>query len=272
MTDADCVAFLQWALPQLQLRWIGFRRVRRQVCRRIDRRRIALGLADVTAYRTYLTEHPDEWPELDRLCRVTISRFARDRGVWTLLVDDVLPRLAREATEAGRDTLRVWSAGCGAGEEPYTLAIAWTLELAARWPALELDVLATDVHEIQLGRAAVARYPSGTLRELPAHWRREAFDREGGEEQLRDRFRTRVRFEHRDVRAAPPEGVFDLVLCRNLAFTYFDEQVQRTVAAAFRASMREGSALVVGVHEQLPDGCSGFVLAARSVYVATIDP
>lgn len=59
MTDAECVAFLQWALPRLHLRWAGFRRVRRQVCRRIDRRRAALGLANTAAYRGLLEATPD---------------------------------------------------------------------------------------------------------------------------------------------------------------------------------------------------------------------
>jgi chemotaxis protein methyltransferase CheR len=268
MADAACVSFLQWALPHLHLRWLGFRRVRRQVCRRIDRRRVTLGLADLAAYRAYLDDHPDEWRELDRLCRVTISRFARDRGIWTVLVEAVLPRLAQAASGEGRAALHVWSAGCGAGEEPYTLAIAWKLEVAARWPGLALDVLATDVDDNQLARAAAARFPTGTLRELPDAWRRDAFEVCDGEQCLRESFRAPVQFVHHDVRTAAPPGVFDLVLCRNLAFTYLDESVQRAVAASFRRVMRVGSALVVGVHEQLPEGCAGFAPAARSVYVA----
>lgn len=273
MTDANCVTFLEWALPQLHLRWPGFRRVRRQVCRRLDRRRTALGLADLDTYRDYLAGNPDEWRELDRLCRVTISRFARDRGVWSALVEDVLPRLALEAAEAGRPTLRAWSAGCGAGEEPYTLMIAWMVELAATWPALELDVLATDVDEHQLGRAVAARFPPGTLRELPDTWRHEAFDACDGDACLRAAYRSRIQFVRHDVRTAPPEGGFDLVLCRNLAFNYFDEHLQRAVTASFRRAMHVGGALVVGIHEQLPEGCPGFTSsAARCVYLATDEP
>src|SRR6476659_8681052 len=127
MTDADCIAFLQWVLPRLRMRWPGFRRVRRQVCRRIDRRRAALGLADVTAYRRLLETNDDEWRVLDGLCRVTISRFARDQGIWAVLVDEVLPRLADDAQRLGRASVNAWSAGCGAGEEPYTLRIVWEL-------------------------------------------------------------------------------------------------------------------------------------------------
>jgi chemotaxis protein methyltransferase CheR len=78
-TDAECVDFLQWALPRLGLRWQGFRKVRRQVCRRVARRIAELGLADADAYRLYLERNPQEWDALAELCRVTISRFWRDR-------------------------------------------------------------------------------------------------------------------------------------------------------------------------------------------------
>jgi len=258
----DCVGFLQWALPQLQLRWPGFRRVHRQVCRKIDRRRVALALADLVAYRRHLEATPDEWVVLDSLCRVTISRFARDRAVWNDLVAHVLPRLADEARAAGRATVRAWSAGCGAGEEPYSLAIAWQLAIASPVP---LDVLATDLDEHQLGRAAVASYPIGTLRELPDAWRRAAFDAE----QLRPQFRAGVRFARHDVRTPPPEHAFDLVACRNLAFTYLADPVQRQVASHLHAALRPGGALVVGIHEQLPDACPGFTPARRAIYIAT---
>ena len=94
MDDRDCVAFLQWALPRLGMRWHGFRKVRHRVCKRIDRRLRELGLRDPDAYRTWLQAHPHEWSTLDSLCTVTISRFARDRMVFAVLQERVLPELA----------------------------------------------------------------------------------------------------------------------------------------------------------------------------------
>src|SRR4051794_1629116 len=104
-----CVAFLQWALPRLDLRWAGFRRVRRQVCRRIGRRAAELGLPNLDAYRAHLDAHPAEWEVLRSLTPVTISRFGRDGAVFGALVADVLPALARAAHAAGRARLRAWS-------------------------------------------------------------------------------------------------------------------------------------------------------------------
>ncbi|MDB4961948.1 MAG: cheR [Myxococcales bacterium] len=266
MFDSDGVAFLQWALPRLHLRWEGFRRMHRQVCRRIDRRRAELGLPDLAAYRVRLDEHPEEWRVLDGLCRVTVSRFARDWEIWSELAGHVLPQLAKDAADAGRTTVRAWSAGCGAGEEPFTLAIAWMSEVA---PAVAIDVLGTDVDAGQLQRAAAAIYPTPPLRELPDHWRRVGFEPAGDQHRVRDPVRAVVSFERRDVRDPPPPGPFDLVLCRNAAFTYLDEAVQRDVAAAFRSVLRDGGVLVVGIDEHVPDGVLGLAPRTRSIYLAT---
>ena len=74
----NCVDFLQWALPQMGYAWPGFRRVRRQVCKRVGRRLRDLHLGNMDAYRRYLEAAPDEWRILDRFCGIPISRFGRD--------------------------------------------------------------------------------------------------------------------------------------------------------------------------------------------------
>jgi chemotaxis protein methyltransferase CheR len=230
----DCVGFLQWALPRLGRRWAGYRKVRRQVCRRVRRRIEELGLDGFGAYRERLEAEPDEWAALDGLMNVTISRFNRDRGVFEYLRHAVL--------EPG---MRVWSAGCASGEEPYTLALLCD----------GLDILATDVDRAMLRRAEAARYPASALRELADG---DAFT----DGVLAERYR-HVTFARHDVRDDPPAGPFDLVLCRNLAFTYFDEPTQRATLQRF-ASVTP--TLVIGAHESLPEGQREFSPRARCVF------
>ena len=170
MNDAECVTFLQWALPHLRMRWKGFRRVRRQVRRRINARLQALGVPDAEAYRRHLEAHPDEWRILDGFCRVTISRFHRNRGVFRFLFHTVLPELAARAMARGDDTLRVWSLGCASGEEPYTLAIGWMHALRDLNPSVALSILATDADPHMLERARSAVYTRSSVRELPPKW------------------------------------------------------------------------------------------------------
>jgi chemotaxis protein methyltransferase CheR len=253
--ERECVAFLQWALPRIGRRWAGYRKVRRQVCRRVRRRAGELGCASLADYRARLERDPCEWIELDALTNITISRFYRDRGVFAFLESDVLPALAASARDAGRAVVRAWSAGCASGEEPFTLAIVWERAVAAD---AELQITATDTDPALLRRAAEGRYPRSALRELPESRRDAAFARDGDELVIASRFRRTVTLERRDIRAEPPRGPFDLVLCRYLAFTYFDDARQRETVRRLASVTAPGAALVLGTHEGLPDGEPGF--------------
>lgn len=258
MKDAEGVQFLQWCLPRLGLRWTGFRKVRRQVYKRIDRRLATLGLPDLSAYRAYLETQPPEWATLDALCRISISRFYRDSSVFEYLGGDVLPALATAVAAQGRDTLSCWSIGCAAGEEPYTLAILWQCRLAARFPGLRLAILATDADAGAIARAGKASYPASSVRGLPAGLVARAFARETKGFHLREEFRRGVTFEEQDIRQMGPDRTFDLILCRNLAFTYFDEDMQRAILYRLSSRLAPRGAIVIGRRERLPDGVPGF--------------
>jgi chemotaxis protein methyltransferase CheR len=250
VTDRECVELLQWAAPRLRLRWDGFRRVRGQVCKRLGRRLKALGLADAAAYRARLEADPAEWAVLDALCRVTISRFYRDRHVFDALRETLLPALL-EAARGG--AFRVWSAGCASGEEPYTVGVLFRLGLQPRFPQVRLELIATDADEALLERARRGCYPRGALRELPPEWAARAFPDSGPEPCLAPAFREGLTFLRQDLRAGMPDGPFHLVLCRNVAFTYFAPPLQREVLSRLVERLVPGGLLVIGGHESLPE-------------------
>lgn len=252
LTDRQCVEFLQWALPQLGLRWPGFRKVRGQVRKRIIRRMRELEFTHIAEYHRYLADHPAEWTVLDACLRISISRFYRDRDVFEHLRDSVLPDLARTASQQGERRLKVWSAGCASGEEPYTIALIWSIHVQPGFPELELHVLATDADETMLQRAERARYPASSLKDVPADWKQNAFVCRDDEYQLVPQFRSLVQFRLSDIRQAIPAGSFSLILCRNLVFTYFDEPQQRQVLARTSERLIPGGCLVIGKHESLP--------------------
>ena len=260
---AACTAFLQWSLPRLGLRWAGFRKVRRQVCRRLRRRLEVLHLPDLTAYREHLEHNADEWRQLDGFCRITISRFYRDRGVFNHLRTEVLPALCRDLQQAGEKTLNCLSLGCCGGEEPFTLRLIWHFELGQRFPDVNLEILATDSDPQSLARAARGCYGAGSLKDLPLEWRGAAFDADDEVYCLRREFRHAVKFLEQDLRDGLPAGVFHLVLCRNLVFTYFDEAGQGRSAANLAERMPKGGILVLGKHERLPADCPGFEILSE---------
>lgn len=253
MKDADCAAFLQRVLPQIGLRWRGFRKVRGQVCKRIGRRMWELGLSDMLAYREHLQSNTDEWQALAALCTIPISRFHRDKRVFECVGSTVLPALAKESLARGSQHLECWSAGCACGEEPYTLAIQWRMLLAPRFPELGLRVLGTDVDAVVLKRASVGCYKPSSLEALPSAWCDQAFERCGKLLCLHETWRRDVEFERQDLLLTLPQRVFDLVLCRNVAFTYFAAEQARQALDRIAARLRPGGALVIGIHEELPE-------------------
>jgi chemotaxis protein methyltransferase CheR len=249
--DVDCTQFLQWALPRLGMRWLGFRRVRRQVCKRLGRRMAELGLTELTEYRALLETHPQEWTRLDALCKISISRFYRDQGVWRTLEREILPHLTERARVRGETRLQIWSAGCASGEEPYTLALLFAFN-HERLSECAPEILATDTDLHLLERARRACYPASSLRRVPHSWRA-AFERSDDGHCLPAEYRTPVRFLEQDIRREYPEGRFDLILCRNLVFTYFETSLQAEIAKRLAERLVADGMLLLGIHESLPE-------------------
>jgi len=252
MKDDECVRFLQWALPRLQMRWAGFRKIRSRVCKRIQRHVNQLHLTSLMEYQTYLQAHAEEWYKLDELCQVTISRFYRDKMVFAYLAETVLPALCQQALQQGRRELRVWSAGCASGEEPYSLMLVWGFCLQHQFPQLTLNVFATDTKIDLLDRAKNACYPFSSVRNLPVSWREAAFLKTNQEYCLQPAYQQGVTFQCHDIRQPVTASGFDLVLCRNLAFTYYDQALQTRIAQQLIDTLQPAGALVLGVHEALP--------------------
>jgi chemotaxis methyl-accepting protein methylase len=244
MTDAADSTDLDALLGYLQrTRGFDFTAYKRpSLLRRIQKRLQQVGISEFAHYTDYLEVHPEEFANLFDVLLINVTAFFRDEPSWDYIRDEVLPSIV-----GGTQQIRIWSAGCASGEEPYSLV------LAADEAGTALHVLATDVDPVLLERARRARYPDSSLRELPPELRRRAFDGN----QLKPEYRARVEFAVYDLREGSPEGSFDVVLCRNVVFTYFDEELQREVAERLAASLRPGGALVVGAHETLPEGLEG---------------
>ena len=255
MNDTDCTAFLQWALPQLELRWPGFRKVRRQVCKRLKLRMGDLSLNNYSAYRARLEADPSEWRIFDACCHITISRFFRDRGIFEVVRRRVLPDIAMRADREKREA-KVWSAGCASGEEPYTLKMLWDIEIASAYPGVSLSIIASDVDEAMVGRAREGCFEPTSLHELPPPLIEQAFDRLGPRYCVKAKLREGIEFLNQDIRTEMPSHIFDLILCRYVVFTYFAVSLQRKVLARMLERLRPQGYLVIGTHEQLSSGFS----------------
>jgi chemotaxis protein methyltransferase CheR len=251
LTASDCTALLEWALPQLELRWPGFRKVRRQVCKRLTRRMRQLGLDNFAAYRARLEADPTEWRCLDQCCHITISRFFRERGVFEVLRTRALPDIAARAEREGRNA-KVWSAGCASGEEPYTIKILWDVEVARAHPSVALSIIASDVDAAMLARAREGCFEPTSLHELPPPLVSRAFRQMGPLYCVKSKHREGIEFIDQDLRSEMPAHHFDLILCRYVAFTYFTEPLQSKVMVRMLERLRPNGYFVIGAEENLP--------------------
>jgi len=255
MKNDACICFLQWALPHLHMRWPGFRKVRGQVCKRLDRRLEELQLADLKSYRMYLQNNPLEWHILDGMCRITISRFYRDKGLYSMLHTLVFPEMLKRARQRGEKILSCWCIGAASGEEPYSVSLLW--EFLDDKQKTDLSILATEIDQQMINRARNGCYPASSVCELPPEIRFRAFTRPDGQFCLKEKYKKRVQFLQQDIRNNQPDSAFHLILCRNLVFTYFSHELQLEIAREIGKRLIPGGCLVIGSHEKLPAPLEG---------------
>lgn len=224
--------------------------------RRIRNRMISAGVDSLEAYLSHLRDSHDETlPLVDRIT-IKVSRFYRNPATFDLLREQVLPDLARRA---GRGGLSIWCAGCGCGEEAYTLAMLLEEQ------GIPGSVEATDIDPGALDAARKGIYLPASLVEVPALFL-PFFDTveegRGVRHRIADAVRRRVRFSRHDVTSgAPLPGVpFHLVSCRNVLI-YLGREAQQRTLAKLSSSLATGGFLCLGEAEW-PD--AGTALAAFS--------
>ena len=215
--------------------------------RRIGNRMISVGIARVADYLAYLEENEDEVRALVGRLTIKVSRFYRNAATFDHLRTCVIPELAR-----GGAPLQLWSAGCGRGEEAYTLAML----LADA--GVEGTVHATDIDPEALEQAAAATYGADALDDLPCELAARYLEpvRHAADPRYRvsEAVRRRVSFSRRDItNDGPPTAgaTCDLVAFRNVAI-YLRREAHESVFARLLAALRPGGYLCLGEAEWPP--------------------
>lgn len=220
----------------------------RCIRRRIVKRLRASDVSDVNHYLERLGSDDDELDLLLATLSIHVSQFFRNPEVFQTLERQLLPDLCRQIQAAGRNQLRLWSAGCAGGEEPYSLALLVDAMVSAE---LQTTILATDISEPTLAQAREALYPSGHLSEVPVLLRNRYFHAEAGRFRLDERLRQMVSFQRHNLITAASYPQADLILCRNVLI-YFTREEQTRILARFAAALPAGGVLVLGRTEALP--------------------
>lgn len=217
---------------------------RPQVQRRLETLLARSGHRTWPAYFRHLQHDQEALASFRDYLTINVTEFFRDAQRWEYLERTILPALLRE-----RRRLRVWSAGCSHGAEPYSLAILLD-ELTGA--GARHTILATDIHQAVLAKARQGGpYPANEVRAVtPARLAR-YFLADGDMYSVRPDLRARVTFRSHNLLLDPFEEDFDLIVCRNVVI-YFVEEAKRALYQRFAGALRPGGVLFVGGTEIVP--------------------
>jgi chemotaxis methyl-accepting protein methylase len=231
--------------------------------RSLQRRRERLSCQADTAYLERLAGDPAEAEVLVRSLRVGYSEFFRDPLAFALLERSVLPALAEKRARENAGEIRVWSAGCAAGQEAWSVAILLDELSAAQAHSVPYRVFATDTCEPDLAAARAGVYGEAAVGNVRARHLRDCFSRQGESFAIVPRLRERVFFSVYDLldecTSSPPASIYgdiDLVLCCNVML-YYRPEVQCFILDKLRGSLASGGYLITGEAERQIVECAG---------------
>ncbi|ANE55378.1 protein-glutamate O-methyltransferase CheR [Methylomonas sp. DH-1] len=236
---------------------------------RLAKRLRLLGLASFKEYCQYLTDHPaDEFTEFINSVTTNLTSFFRENHHFEYLTETVVPELLKK--KAAVRQVKIWSAGCSTGEEPYSLAMALKESLPAGW---DLKILATDLDTNVLATAANGVYSAdraaGISEQRLKRWFQKGRGRQANKVRVKPELRAAVTFRQLNLmRDWPMCGRFDVIFCRNVLI-YFDRQTKTKLAERYASLLETGGYLFIGHSESLHQLDTAFEPIGNTIYRKT---
>jgi chemotaxis protein methyltransferase CheR len=248
--DKDLEILLNYLKEKRGFDFSGYRPA--MIERRLMQRFSATGCKDRTSYLDYLQGHPDELDMLVDVLTINVTRFFRNTLAFDYMADRILPVIVFEKKNWRDPSLRIWSAGCATGEEPYSIAIlVRELQRKEKFD-LAVNIFATDIDEKVLKRAKRALYPYASIKNVKYRLLKRYFEPKRKRFQLIPKMREMVDFSTFDMMSkkgyAPSEsifGSFDIVFCKNVLI-YFSTTYQDRIFDKLYRSLARGGYLVLG--------------------------
>ena len=212
--------------------------------RRFDVRLRATECSTYGRYVVYVKKNPDEIQRLLNDLTINYTMFFRDTDVYTYLERTLLPKIL-----IGK-AVRIWSAGCATGEEPYSLAILVHKILGNRVNEQSVLILASDIDKDALAKAEAGKYHKKQLNNLSQIMIDKYFTKEGETYKVKSFIKPLITFEQFDLNNPSPRKDFDLVLCRNVMI-YFSKEGQQHVHMNFYRALKQEGYFVTGKAEML---------------------
>lgn len=173
---------------------------------------------------------------------INVSEFYRNPDQWKLMDEQVIPQLIQDH---GR-SLKVWSAACSTGDEPYSLVMAFSRHV----PLSNIRILATDIDKQVLQQAQVGLYNEKSIAGVPDDLKKKYFTKVGNSYQISDEIKRCVTFKEHNLLKDPYPSDYDLILCRNVVI-YFTDEAKDEIYRKFYHTLKNKGVLFIGSTEQI---------------------
>ncbi|KNZ71026.1 chemotaxis protein CheR [Thermincola ferriacetica] len=231
--------FLEKLRKRKGLDLTGYKRP--QMERRINSLMRSVKCGSYDDYLDLMDKEPQHWRKFIDTLTINVSEFYRNPPQWEVLQQKIIPMLLENSPN-----LKVWSAGCSTGEEPYTLAMIF----AYNFPRVSVSILATDIDEEVMAKAKNGIYNEKAVANLPRLYITKYFKQEGSNYIIADEIKRKVRFQKHNLLKDVFDKNFDLILCRNVVI-YFTEESKSALYKRFHESLKPGGVLFTGSTEQI---------------------
>lgn len=214
----------------------------KQMKRRIDTLIAKHKIVGYDKYVQALKEDKVLFEEFVSYITINVSEFYRNPEQWKILDEQIIPELIQKFGK----NLKIWSAACSTGDEPYSLVMAFSRHI----PLSNIKVFATDLDKQVIAKAKVGLYTEKSIASVPADMKKRYFTQVGPSYKISDEIKSRVEFkEHNLLKDAYPTGC-NLIVCRNVLI-YFTEEAKDDIFRKFHQALAKGGLLFIGSTEQI---------------------
>lgn len=212
-----------------------------QMTRRINFYLQAKGMKNFAEFYKKLEIDNQLLEDFKNFLTINVSSFFRDSDKWDTMKKTIIPELFE-----GKNSCKAWSAGCSIGCELYSLAIL--LEEVKKEKAVRYSILASDIEQDVLEKAANGVYVPEHTKNVSKEILDEYFEKEGQFLKVKDFLKKHIKFQHHDLLSQPFDSSYDLILCRNVVI-YFEEEAKAKLYRNFHQALRNGGVLFLGASE-----------------------
>ncbi len=213
----------------------------KQMRRRIDNIATKCKCSSYEAYIEILKHDAVKFDEFINFLTINVSEFYRNSEQWNYMDKEVIPMILKN-----KSRVRIWSAACSTGDEPYSLAMAFSKHL----PLSQIEIVATDIDKRVLESAGIGLYSEKSIENVPSEFKAEYFTKIGNSYQISDALKRCITFKEHNLLKDNYPDKFDLILCRNVVI-YFTEEAKDMIYRKFYQSLAPNGVLFIGSTEQI---------------------